>query len=76
VHYMSVKIYNSLPICIKMRLITQKIWISLEEIFTWELILFIGRILQFWIRFHLNSLFYWSSFNYFSLTVNVFKQYF
>ena len=48
--------------------------ITPEETFSWKLILFIGRILQFRVRIHLNSLFYWSRFNYFSLPVNLFKQ--
>jgi len=53
VHYMSVKIYNSLAIYIKNEINnTKKIRISPEEIFTWELILFIGRSLQFCIRIH------------------------
>jgi hypothetical protein len=53
VHYMSVKIYKSLPIYIKNEInITKKF-----ESFTWELILFIGRILQFCIRIHFHSLF-------------------
>jgi hypothetical protein len=62
VHYVSVKIYSSLPIYIKNEINNKKIWISPEEIFTWELILFNGRILQFRIRIYLSSLFYWFHF--------------